>query len=227
MQAVLETEAVNRAAHRDAAAGPRVDADQALVAAARRGEAAAYKELMTRYESRLFRLAYRITRNHEDAEEVTQDAFARAFSRLDTFQGDSRFSTWLTRIAVNQALMLLRQRRPDAVPLDELVETEDGSLPRQIVDWGPNPEQRFAQEELSAILDDAIAGLKTDQQVVFQLRDVEELSIEETAALLGISVPAVKTRLLRARLALREKLNRYFRPPVGAVQPAWAAAGSK
>jgi RNA polymerase sigma-70 factor (ECF subfamily) len=227
MQAVLEKEVSSRATHRYAAAGRWADAEHELLAAARRGEAAAYTELMARYEARIFRLAYRITRNHEDAEEVTQDAFARAFSRLDTFQGDSRFSTWLTRIAVNQALMLLRKRRPEALPLDELVETEDGSLPRQIVDWGPNPEQRFAQEELSAILDAAIAELKTDQRVVFQLRDVEQLSIEETAALLGISVPAVKTRLLRARLALREKLNRYFRPPAAAVQPAWAAAGSK
>ncbi|MGH9795844.1 MAG: sigma-70 family RNA polymerase sigma factor [Candidatus Acidiferrales bacterium] len=193
------------------AAGALMDVEARLVAAARRGESAAFEGLLARYEARIFRLAQNITKNREDAEEVVQDAFTRAFTRLDTFHGDSRFSTWLTRIAINQALMKLRRHRPNLVPLDEMVETEDGSLPREIADWGPNPEQRYSQQELQAILAAATDQLSPSLRIVFQLRDVEQLSIQETAEALGLSASAVKSRLLRARLELRERLSERFR----------------
>jgi len=112
---------------------------------------------------------------------------------------------------VNQALMKLRKRRPNVVSLDNEIETEDDLLPREVEDWGPTPEERFEQTELQRILSTVIAELEPGFRIVFQLRDVEEISTEETAEILGLSVPAVKSRLLRARLKLRQKLNRYFR----------------
>ena len=182
-----------------------------LVAAAKSGDAAAFEELVNRYERKIFRLTMNITRNREDAEDAMQDAFMKAYSHLNNFQEDSRFYTWLVRIAANEALMRLRKRRPNQVSLDEPVEGEDDLMPREIQDWGPSPEQRFAQSEMHKILDQVIDQLDPDFRTVFVLRDIEELSTEETAAALGISVPAVKSRLLRARLKLRQKLDRYMR----------------
>ncbi len=183
----------------------------AVVAAAKAGDAAAFEDLVNRYERKIFRLAMNITQNREDAEDVLQEAFIKAYEHLGDFQGNSRFYTWLVRITVNQALMKLRKRRPNLVSLDAEIETEDDMLPREVEDWGPTPEQRFAQTELQEILSTAIAELEPGFRVVFQLRDIEELSTEETAELLGLSIPAVKSRLLRARLKLRQKLNRFFK----------------
>lgn len=183
----------------------------ALVAAAKAGNAKAFEELVNRYEHKIFRLAQNITQNREDAEDVMQEAFLKSFSNLDRFQGNSRFYTWLVRIAVNEALMKLRKRRPNQVSLDEPVETEEDSMPREIEDWGPSPEQRYAQTQLQEILSGAIAELDPAFRIVFLLRDVEELSTEETAELLGLSVPAVKSRLLRARLRLRQRLSKSFK----------------
>ena len=187
------------------------DDEPLLIAAAKRGEAHAFEELVSRYEGKIFRLTMNITRNHEDAEDAMQDAFLKAYSHLGTFQEDSRFYTWLVRIAANEALMRLRKRRPNQVSIDEPIETEDEIMPREIEDWGPSPEQRYAQSEMHEILDRAIDELEPDYRVVFVLRDIEELSTEETAEAVGISVAAVKSRLLRARLKLRGKLDRYFR----------------
>lgn len=185
--------------------------EAALVAAARSGDTSAFNELVNRYESKIFRLAQNITQNREDAEDVMQEAFLKAYEHLKDFQGDSRFYTWLVRIAVNQGLMKLRRRRPNQVSIDEPVETEEDAIPREIEDWGPSPEQRYAQTELQSILSRATAQLEPGFRMVFLLRDVEDLSTEETAELLGLSVPAVKSRLLRARLRLRQKLDRYFK----------------
>jgi RNA polymerase sigma-70 factor, ECF subfamily len=182
-----------------------------LVAAAKSGDAAAFEELVTRYERKIFRLTMNITRNREDAEDAMQDAFLKAYSHLNSFQEDSRFYTWLVRIAANEALMRLRKRRPNQVSLDEPIEGDDDLMPREIEDWRPSPEQRYAQSEMQDILNQVIDQLEPDFRVVFVLRDVEELSTEETAAAVGISVAAVKSRLLRARLKLRQKLHRYFR----------------
>jgi RNA polymerase sigma-70 factor, ECF subfamily len=187
------------------------DDEPALVAAAKAGDGAAFEELVNRYERKIFRLTMNITRNREDAEDAMQDAFMKAYSHLSGFQEDSRFYTWLVRIAANEALMRLRKRRPNQFSLDEPVEGEDDWMPREIEDWGPSPEQRYAQSELHGILDQVIDQLDPEFRTVFVLRDIEELSTEETAAALGISVPAVKSRLLRARLKLRQKLDRYLR----------------
>ena len=187
------------------------DDEPILVAAAKAGDISAFEALVGRYERKIFRLTQNITQNKEDAEDAMQEAFLKAFEHLQGFEGNSRFYTWLVRIAVNQALMKLRRRRPNLVSLDEDVDTGEDMMPREVEDWGPSPADRFAQTELSGILSKVIAELDPPFRVVFQLRDIEELSTEETADALGLSVPAVKSRLLRARLKLRQKLNQYFR----------------
>src|SRR5467141_2160419 len=187
------------------------DDEHLLVAAAKRGDTRAFEELVNRYEAKIFRLTMNITRNREDAEDAMQDAFLKSYAHLKDFQEDSRYYTWLVRIAANEALMRLRKRRPNHFSLDEPIEGDEDLMPRELEDWGPSPEQRFAQTEMHEILSEAIDNLAPDFRVVFVLRDVEELSTEETAKVVGVSVAAVKSRLLRARLKLRQKLNRYFR----------------
>jgi len=182
-----------------------------LVAAAKSGDITAFETLVGRYERKIFRLAQNITQNREDAEDVMQEAFLKAYEHLGEFQGNSRFYTWLVRIAVNQALMKLRKRRPNQISLDEEVDTGEELMPREVQDWGPSPEDRYKQSEVADILATTISELDPSFRIVFQLRDIEELSTEETAEALGLSVPAVKSRLLRARLKLRQKLSRYFR----------------
>ena len=186
------------------------DDEGALVSLAKKGDLKAFDELVNRYETRIFRLAMNITQNREDAEDATQDAFMKSFQHLPDFQGGSRFYTWLVRIAVNEALMRLRRRRPNVTSLDEPIQTDEDLMPREIRDWGPTPEKRYEVTELNSILSNAIAGLDPIFRTVFILRDVEDLSTEETAEALGISVPAVKSRLLRGRLKLREKLSPSF-----------------
>ena len=186
--------------------------ESALVAQAKAGDQNAFAELVQKYERKIYRLAKNITRNDEDAEDVLQDAFLKAYTHLDNFKGDSKFYTWIVRIAVNEALMRLRKRKTDrTVPLDEPVELGEETVQREIAVWEDNPEQQYSQEEWRRILDEAVESLKPDFRTVFVLRDIEELSTEETAETLGISVPAVKSRLLRARLALRERLTRQFK----------------
>jgi RNA polymerase sigma-70 factor (ECF subfamily) len=186
--------------------------ESALVAQAKAGDQNAFAELVNRYERKIYRLAKNITRNDEDAEDVLQDAFLKAYTHLDNFKGDSKFYTWIVRIAVNEALMRLRKRKTDrSVPLDEPVDLGEETVAREIAVWEDNPEQQYSQEEWRRILDEAVESLKPDFRTVFVLRDIEELSTEETAETLGISVPAVKSRLLRARLALRERLTRQFK----------------
>jgi RNA polymerase sigma-70 factor (ECF subfamily) len=191
-----------------------------LVEAARAGDIAAFESLVRRYDRNVFRIAQHITQNREDAEDVVQDAFLKAYQNLGQFQGQSKFYTWLVRIAVNEALMRLRRRRPERiVSIDEDVKTEEDSMPREIADWSPNPEQLYTQSELKEILGKTIQGLPPGFRTVFVLRDVEGLSTEETAAALDLSVPAVKSRLLRARLQLRERLNKYFKRRDGDARP--------
>jgi RNA polymerase sigma-70 factor (ECF subfamily) len=184
----------------------------ALVRAAKAGDISAFEQLVRRYDRNVFRIAQHITQNREDAEDVVQDAFLKSYENLKNFQEQSKFYTWLVRIAVNEALMRLRRRRPERmVSLDEDVKTEEDSMPREVADWTPNPEQQYSQEELRDILQRTIQGLPSSFRTVFVLRDVEGLSTEETAEALGLSIPAVKSRLLRARLQLRERLNKYFK----------------
>ncbi len=185
--------------------------ESALVARAKTGDDVAFTELISHYERRIFRLAKHITQSDEDAEDVLQESFMKAYSNLESFQGNSKFYTWLVRIAVNEALMKLRKRKTDrSVSLDEELDTGEDTVVREIAVWEETPEQKYSQEEMRGILDQAIGSLEPIYRVVFQLRDVEELTTEETAEALGISIPAVKSRLLRARLQLREKLTRFF-----------------
>ncbi len=186
--------------------------EAALVERAKSGETAAFTELVRRYDKKIFRMAKQITQSDEDAEDVLQEALFKAYTHLKDFQGNSKFYTWIVRIAVNEALMKLRKRKSDrTVSLDEELDTGEETVTREIAVWDGDPEQRYSQEELRVILDDAIKSLKPSFRTVFVLRDVEELSTEETADTLGLSIPAVKSRLLRARLELREKLTRMFK----------------
>src|SRR6266568_2930778 len=194
------------------APSPTAFDDAALVARAKAGDQEAFAALVAEYSRKIYRLAKNITQNDEDAEDVLQEAFLKAYEHLPGFQGNSKFYTWIVRIAVNEALMKLRKRKGDRfISLDEPVETGEETVKREIAVWEDNPEQRYSRDEMQHILDEAVDGLKPDFRTVFMLRDIEELSTEETAETLGISVPAVKSRLLRARLALREKLTRQFK----------------
>jgi RNA polymerase sigma-70 factor (ECF subfamily) len=186
--------------------------ESGLLAKAREGDAAAFSELVNQYSRKIYRLAKHITQNDSEAEDVLQETFLKAFEHLGDFQGQSKFYTWIVRIAVNESLMKLRKRKSDrTVPLDEPLDTGEDTVAREIAVWDENPEQQYSREEIGQILDEAIESLKPAFRTVFVLRDIEELSTEETAQALGISVPAVKSRLLRARLQLREKLTRFFK----------------
>jgi RNA polymerase sigma-70 factor, ECF subfamily len=186
--------------------------ESSLVARAKAGDPTAFSELVSHYDRRVFRMAKQITQNDDDAEDVLQEAFLKAYTHLDDFQGNSKFYTWIVRIAVNEALMKLRKRRSDrTVPLDEPIDTGEDEVAREIAVWDENPEETYSREELAELLDEAVQSLKPAYRTVFVLRDIEELSIEETAEALGLSISAVKSRLLRARLQLREKLTRQFR----------------
>jgi RNA polymerase sigma-70 factor, ECF subfamily len=183
-----------------------------LVSRAQSGDNEAFAELVRRYQNKIYRLARNITQSNEDAEDVLQETFLKAYSHLEGFQRNSKFYTWIVRIAVNESLMKLRKRKSDrTVPLDEPLDTGEESMAREIAVWEDNPEERYSREEMQEILDEAVESLKPDFRTVFVLRDIEELSTEETAEALHISIPAVKSRLLRARLALREKLTRKFK----------------
>jgi len=191
---------------------PAFSDEAALIARARTGDAAAFTQLVNRYERKIYRLARHITQNDEDAEDVLQDAFLKAYQHLGEFQEQSKFYTWLVRIAVNESLMRLRKRKPGRfVSLDETVDTGEETVAREIAVWDDNPEQRYSREEMRQILMQAVDSLSPIFRTVFILRDVDELSTEETAKALNISIPAVKSRLLRARLELRDRLTRFFK----------------
>ena len=189
------------------------DADETiLVAQSREGDTAAFGELVRRYEGKIFRLAQHVTQNREDAEDVLQETFMKAYEHLDQFQGNSKFYTWIVRIAVNQALMKLRRRR-----LTNRSRLTSRSIPAKTPWYGrlPRgmkiPSSVFPAMNSAGILDTAVKSLEPPYRSVFVLRDIDELWTEETAEALGLSIPAVKSRLLRARLQLREKLTRYFK----------------
>ncbi len=184
--------------------------DLALVRNAKQGDMAAFELLVRRHTDKLFRIAVRVTKCHEDAEEVVQDAFIKAFNKLDSFEERSRFSTWLTRIAINTALMKIRGK--DRFKTVSLTEDESSTdiIPEDAVDWGPNPEQLYSRGELTELLVRALDSLSDNYRTIIVLRDVECFSVVESADILGLSITAVKARLLRARLQLREKLSPYF-----------------
>lgn len=197
-------------ARRESSSGSLTNWDeQDIVAQAKSRSNTAFNELVKHYERRVFSLAQNITRNNEDAEDVVQTAFAKAFQHLASFREDSRFYTWLVRITVNEALMSLRRRqRGKAVSIDDPNEMNHYWAP---VDRGPNPEQHYSQQELRRILVTTIRELKPTVRAVLQLRDVDGRSTKETAEALALSSTEVKSRLRRARITLRHSLKKHFR----------------
>src|SRR5215471_8143367 len=188
--------------------------DQELVARARAKDFAAFEELLDRYEDKVFRLAYRFVRNETEAQEILQDTFLSIWRKLDTFKGDAQFGSWLYRVAANTALMRLRaQRRHPEVSTEELpagyLDTF-GALPPTGDNWAKRPDDELQSDELRRHIQSATDALPEIYRTVFLLRDVEGLSPEETAEILDISVPTVKTRLHRARIALRDTITAYF-----------------
>jgi len=185
--------------------------DLELVRATQRGDISAFEQLVLRYDGKLLRIAQHVTHNREDSEDAVQDAFLKAFQHLGEFREDAQFSTWLIRITLNQALSRLRKRRTiKEMSLDEDFESDETMLPREVADWAPNPEQLYWASELRDILIRALRELGPNVRTVFVLRDIEGLSIDQTAEVLDLSPAAVKARLWRARLQLRERLNKYF-----------------
>jgi RNA polymerase sigma-70 factor, ECF subfamily len=185
--------------------------DLDLVHATQNGNISAFEQLVARYDRKLLRIAEHITRNREDSQDVVQDTFLKAFQHLAEFREHSQFSTWLFRITVNQALMKIRKRRTTKeVSLDEDFQVAEDMLPREVPDWAPNPEELYRASELQEILIKTLDELKPILRTVFVLRDIEELSVDQTAEVLALSPAAVKARLWRARLRLRELLSEHF-----------------
>lgn len=175
------------------------------------GDRAAFAQLVERYSPQIYRAALKILGDPQDAEDVLQETFIKALRALPSFEGRSSLSTWLYRIAVNEALMLVRKRKPDTVSIDTDKEDSEGQAqPVEIVDWCCLPEGDLMSAETRQALDQAARQLTPALRAVFVLRDIEGLSVRETAEALGITEVAVKTRLLRARLKLREELSVYF-----------------
>ena len=188
------------------------DDDLSLVRASKSGDVVAFEKLVERYDRKLLRIAQNLMHNREDAEEVVQETFLKAFQHLDQFRGDAKFSTWLIRIAMNQALMMLRKLRSGReVSLDKDFQSEEDNLSIDVADWAPNPEELYGAAELREILRNRLKQLHPRLRVVFVLRDIEGLSVQQTAEALNLSVAAVKARSWRARSQLRERLSKYFR----------------
>ncbi len=181
------------------------------IEALREGDKQAFSVMVEMYSPPLYRLVLRMLGDSQEAEDALQETFIQAFRKIHQFEGRSRISTWLYRIAANQALMRLRKREPVFISVDEPVDTtEGGLLPRQLRDWCCLPEAEFMSSEAAQRLDHAINDLSPALKATFVLRDLQDLSTRETAEILEISESAVKTRLLRARLELRERLSDYF-----------------
>lgn len=185
--------------------------DEVLVAETLNSSPDAFGILFERYERKMFQVAMRVLRHHEDAEDAVQQAFKGAYVHLASFQGQSRFSTWLTRITLNESLMLLRKRRPGHISLDGNAAVQGEEVALEIEDRAATPEERCGEQELHGVLKEAIGELKPAFRDVLQLREIEELTTGKTAKVLGLTGGTVKTRVFRARHALREKLTERLR----------------
>jgi len=199
--------------------------DSSLVNRAKHGDLQAFEALLSRYEDRIYFLACRILRHEQDAEDVTQETFVSALENLNGFRGDSAFATWLVRIATNAALKVIRKRRRlDTVPFEQVTDSTNDAEPiphpEYIADWRQSPEELVQNSETRRLLDEALQALDEKHRLVFVLRDVEGLSIKETADALELSEANTKVRLLRARLQLRELLTRSFGNPATRIYPA-------
>ena len=197
-------------------------ADLELVQRAKEGDLDAFEALTTRHEQRVYSLAMRMLRQEQDAEDITQQTFLSALESLQSFRGEASFSTWLLRIASHAALKVIRKRKGlDLVSLEEATEPSDHSdaipHPEFIADWRQSPEKLVETREIQRLLDEALARLDEKQRLVFLLRDVEGLTVKETAETLGLSEANTKVRLLRARLQLREQLTKTLGDPATQV----------
>jgi len=197
---------------------PPETTDAELVRRAQAGELEAFEALTSRHEQRVYALAMRMLRQEQDAEDVTQQTFLSALENLEGFRGEASFSTWVLRIASHAALKIIRKRKGlNTVSLEEATDNSENfdSIPHPefIADWRQSPEHLVERNEVRRLLDDALARLDEKHRLVFLLRDIEGLSIQETAAALELSEANVKVRLLRARLQLREELTRVLGDP--------------
>lgn len=188
----------------------QAETDEQLVRKSQQDDERAFGELVSRYESKVYSLALKMLRNPEDAEDVLQDTFLRAYRGIKSFKGNSTFSTWIYRITANSALMRLRKRQLPTVSIDDADERE---APINIADWAPGPVEQMLNQETQAAMTEAIDALPPEFRQVFVLRDIEELSNSEVAEILDLSVAAVKSRLHRARLKVRNRLATYFTEP--------------
>jgi RNA polymerase sigma-70 factor (ECF subfamily) len=199
----------------------KVETEGFSLTALQAGDPEEFSRLVDAYSSKIYRLAVKMLNQQQDAEDVLQETFVKAYRGLKSFDGRSKLSTWLFRIATNEALMVIRRKHPDTVSIDEPIETDEGEQePIQIIDWCCLPENELLSEESRAKLDAAVQKLPERLRVVFLLRDINDLSTHETAEILGLSDTAVKTRLSRARLRLREELSAYFGERVNDLREA-------
>jgi RNA polymerase sigma-70 factor (ECF subfamily) len=189
---------------------PDTPSDRELVAMAKAGDKDAFGLLVERHESKIYGLCLKMLGNPEDAEDVLQEVFIKAFQALPGFREEARFTTWLYRIAHNACLMRIRKKKLETVSLDRPLDVEEGHIQREVADWSTDPRADLMTEELSSVLTQHINELNPDNRIVFVLRDIHGLSTDDTANVLGLSVPAVKSRLHRARLYLRERLSDYM-----------------
>jgi RNA polymerase sigma-70 factor (ECF subfamily) len=194
--------------------------DEVLVAAAVRGSSAAFETLFQRYHKRMFNIALSRLQNAEDAEDAVQQAFQQAYVHLKSFQGQARFSTWLTRITINEALMLLRKRRPGHLSIEGHQTVDEGSFALEIRDTAITPEEQYGQKELHNVLSGAIDELRPILKTVVNLSEIGELSTSKTAETLGIRIGTVKARTFRARRLLRDKIVKRLGARAGKVAAA-------
>src|SRR5882757_9037123 len=194
--------------------------DEALVAQAVRGNSSAFDTLFQRYQQKMFHVALSRLQNAEDAEDAVQQAFQQAFVHLKSFQGQSRFSTWLTRIAINEALMLLRKRRPGHLSIEGHQSVDEENFTLGIKDPAISPEERYGQKEMQNVLSGAINELRPILKTVVNLSGIAELTTGKTAEALGVRVGTVKARTFRARRLLREKIAKRLGARNGKVSAA-------
>lgn len=212
------------------AANPISDEDAALVKASQAGDGVAFEQLVSRYDRKLFRIAQHIVHNPDDAQDVVQECFIKVFQNIRRFQAQSKFSTWLYRIVVNQSLMAVRKHKTKPALVDLLIEgdEEENQPPMDFSDWRPNPEQQCTESELRELLTRLLQELRPALRVVFIMHDIEGQPLQEVADALHLSLSAVKTRSLRARLHLREQLTIHFKKDieqrVNGSEPALAHA---
>jgi len=184
--------------------------DAELVTLGQAGDTRAFDELVRRYQDKVYRLSYKILRHEDDASEALQDAFLSAFRGLKNFKAESTFSTWLYRIATNAALMKYRKRREGHVSIEQSQSTNEDAEALQLPDWSTQPLDELLDAETNEIMAEGINKLPDELRTVFVLRDIQEKSNAEVAEELGLTVAAVKSRLHRARITLRDRLHRYF-----------------